>query len=225
MEPIKTQAITFDVGGTLIQPWPSVGAVYAEVANQHRFSSLDPDRIENQFQQAWAEKADFQHTEAGWLELVRQSFHGILPEADCAAFFPALYKRFETADVWRVHDDVLPALDELAGRGFRLAVVSNWDARLRHLLRELKLMPFFETASISGEVGFLKPSSVLFEHTLRMLGLPANAVVHVGDSAAEDIAGAKSAGLAGILLQRAAQNGPGSISRLTELPHLLREGW
>ena len=29
------QAVTFDVGGTLIRPWPSVGHVYAEVAARH----------------------------------------------------------------------------------------------------------------------------------------------------------------------------------------------
>jgi hypothetical protein len=29
------RAVTFDVGGTLIEPWPSVGRVYAEVAARH----------------------------------------------------------------------------------------------------------------------------------------------------------------------------------------------
>lgn len=227
METIRAQAVTFDVVGTLIQPWPSVGAVYAEVAESHGFSGLDTERIEKQFHQALAEKAEFQHTKEGWLGTVKGSFRGLLPEAACAAFFPSLYERFGKADVWRIYEDVLPALDQLAERGFRLAAVSNWDARLRPLLRELSLMPFFESVSISSEVGFLKPSAVLFEHALRMLGLPANTVVHVGDSASEDVAGAKSAGLAAVLLQRTGKNnrGSGSISQLTDLSTLLAEGW
>lgn len=225
METIRTQAVTFDVGGTLIQPWPSVGAVYAKVAEGHGFSSLNAARIEKQFRQALAERVEFQHTKEGWFGVVKESFRNLLSEADCAAFFPSLYERFGKADVWRIYEDVLPALDQLAERGFRLAAVSNWDARLRPLLRELSLMPFFEAVSISSEVGFAKPSSVLFEHALRTLGLPANAVVHVGDSVAEDVDGAKSAGLAAVLLQRAGKNGRGSISRLTELSTLLAEGW
>lgn len=225
METIRTQAVTFDVGGTLIQPWPSVGAVYAEVAERQGFSGLDADRIEKQFHQAMSEKAEFQHTKEGWFGVVKESFRGLLSEADCAAFFHFLYERFGKADVWRIYGDVLPALDQLAERGFRLAAVSNWDARLRPLLRELGLMPFFEAVSVSSEVGFLKPSAVLFEHALRMLGLPANAVVHVGDSFAEDVIGAKSAGLSAVLLQRTAKNSRGAISQLTELSTLLAEGW
>ena len=225
VETIQAQAVTFDVGGTLIQPWPSVGAIYAEVAESHGFFGLDAERIEKQFRQALAEKAEFQHTREGWFEAVKKSFGGLLSAADCAAFFPSLYERFGKAAVWRIYEDVLPALDQLAERGFRLAAVSNWDARLRPLLRELSLMPFFEVASISSEVGFAKPSAILFEHTLRMLGLPAGAVVHVGDSFAEDVAGAKGAGLEAVLLQRTGNNGRGSISRLTELSALLAEGW
>ena len=225
VETIRTQAVTFDVGGTLIQPWPSVGAVYAEVAGMYGFSGLDAERIERQFHQAMAERAEFQHTKEEWFGVVWESFRGLLSEAACAAFFPFLYEKFGMADVWRVYGDVLPALDQLAERGFRLAAVSNWDARLRPLLRDLSLMPFFEAVSVSSEVGFLKPSAVLFEHALRMLGLPAGAVVHVGDSFAEDVVGAKSAGLAAVLLQRTGKNGRGSISQLTDLPTLLAEGW
>ena len=225
VETIRTQAVTFDVGGTLIQPWPSVGAVYAEVAERHGFSGLDADRIEKQFHQAMAEKTEFQHTEEEWFEVVRESFRGLLSEADCEAFFPFLYEKFGKAAVWRIYGDVLPALDQLAERGFRLAAVSNWDARLRPLLRELSLLPFFEAVSVSSEVGFLKPSTVLFEHALRMLGLPANAVVHIGDSFSEDVVGAKSAGLSAVLLQRTEKNSRGSISQLTELSTLLAEGW
>ncbi|MCS1407596.1 MAG: Phosphoglycolate phosphatase [Verrucomicrobia subdivision 3 bacterium] len=225
METIKTQAVTFDVGRTLIEPWPSVGEVYAQVAQEHGFEIANAQQIEAQFQQAWADKADFRYTEEGWLGLVIKSFAGILSQDQCAQIFPRLYQRFEQADVWRIHDDVLPTLDDLAGRGFRLAVVSNWDTRLRTLLNELKLMSFFETASISSEVGFTKPSPVLFEHVLKKLGLSGSAVVHVGDSTREDIDGAEGAGITGVLVRRSEGNSIGAISKLTELITLLSEAW
>ncbi len=37
----RIRAVTFDVGGTLIEPWPSVGHVYAEVAARHGVAAID----------------------------------------------------------------------------------------------------------------------------------------------------------------------------------------
>ena len=225
METIRTQAITFDVGGTLIEPCPSVGEIYAQVASEHGFSGLDSNLINRQFAAAWKEKGDFQYTEKAWALLVEKSFSDLLSEEDSHRVFSDIYRRFEDPKVWRIHDDVLPTLDELAGRGFRLAIVSNWDNRLRPLLTELKLLSFFETATISSDIGFMKPSPVLFEHTLKKLGLPSSSVVHVGDSPSEDIDGAESAGITGILIRRNDANGLNAISDLRELGSILKEGW
>lgn len=225
VESISTQAVSFDVGGTLIEPWPSVGAVYAEVAAAHGFDHLPVDQINTQFNRAWKEKVDFQFTEAGWLGIVTLTFADLISADDCVKFFPYLYRRFEDPDVWRIYDDVLPTLDDLAGRGFRLAVVSNWDNRLRTLLKNLKLLSFFETATISGDIGFTKPSPVPFEHTLKKLGLPPSAVVHVGDSTSEDIDGAERAGITGILVRRGQPERPHTLTKLTQLSSLLNESW
>lgn len=225
METIKTQAITFDVGGTLIEPWPSVGDIYAQVASEHGFKNLSVDQVNAQFNEAWRQKEEFQYSEEHWLELVSKSFAHLLSESESASIFPSIYRRFEESAAWRIHDDVLPTLDELAARGFRMAVVSNWDTRLRPLLKNLKLLSYFETATISSEMGFTKPSPVLFEHTLKKLGLPPSSVVHVGDSATEDVEGAESAGVSGILVQRNGKSGVNSISKLTDLTHLLVEDW
>ena len=225
MENIRAQGITFDVGGTLITPDPSVGQVYADIAAQHGHPNLSVATINQQFAAAWEEKGEFQYTEAGWLEIVSRSFDGLLEPTECQRFFPALYQRFVDAEVWKIHDDAREGLDELAGRGFRLAVVSNWDVRLRPLLQNLKLATYFETITVSSEIGFTKPSPVPCEHTLKHLGLPASDVVHVGDSAVEDIDGAESAGITGILLRRNEGKRLGSISDLRELGELLQEAW
>ncbi len=225
METIRTQAITFDVGGTLIEPNPSVGAIYAGVADEQGLAGLDADRIDEQFGAAWKTKGDFHYTEEAWAKLVEQSFDELIPAEESRRIFPHIYRRFEDASVWRIHEDVLPTLDDLAGRGFRLAVISNWDNRLRPLLSDLKLLSFFETATISSEIGFTKPSSVPFEHTLKKLGLPSPAVVHVGDSLPEDIDGAENAGITGIHIRRKGSNGGNSISSLRELSSMLKEDW
>jgi len=37
------RAITFDVGGTLIAPWPSVGHIYSDIAARFGVSRIDGD--------------------------------------------------------------------------------------------------------------------------------------------------------------------------------------
>ena len=53
---------------------------------------------------------------------------------------------------------------------------------------------YFETIIVSCEVGFAKPSPVIFEHASKRLAIAPGQILHVGDSLAEDIAGARAAG-------------------------------
>ena len=116
-------------------------------------------------------------------------------------------------------DDVLPVLDRLATQGIRLGIISNWDERLKVLLRRLRLENYFEAIVISCEVGFTKPSPVIFEQAAEKLGLPSAAILHVGDSMEMDVQGAKSAGLVARRIRRGAATGSGEeINSLAGLP-------
>src|SRR6266542_882226 len=55
----STQAVTFDVGGTLIEPWPSVGHVYADVAASHGLKDISADALNRQFAEAWRALKEF----------------------------------------------------------------------------------------------------------------------------------------------------------------------
>ena len=214
-------AVSLDVGGTLIEPRPSVGHVYAEMAARHGVGAADPVALNRRFREAWRKKGDFDYSQAAWSALVRQAFGeraGELPEE----FFPAVYQRFTEPDVWHVFEDVVPTLDTLATHGVKLAIVSNWDERLRPLLANLRLHSFFEVIVVSCEVKFAKPSPVIFELLERRLGLPLGRVLHVGDSAAEDVAGARGAGLHARLVLRGAPAIAGEqLASLVEIPALL----
>jgi|SRR5579859_1090523 len=212
------RAITFDVGGTLIQPWPSVGHVYAEVAMRHGFTDPSAEKLNRQFAAAWRKLTNFNHTREEWAALVDQTFAGAPGPPPSRTFFPELYERFAGAGAWRIFDDVLPALDALAAAGIQLAVISNWDERLRPLLKQLGLAKYFETVVVSCEVGFPKPSPVIFEHAARRLGLSPDLILHVGDSPEADVLGAKSAGFHALLLDRGKErNSPEQISSLQDL--------
>ncbi|HEX4644060.1 MAG TPA: HAD-IA family hydrolase [Verrucomicrobiae bacterium] len=212
------QAVTFDAGGTLIQPWPSVGHIYAEVARRHGFTNLSAEKLDRQFSAAWRKLKNFNHTREEWAALVDQTFAGASGPPPSRAFFPELYDRFAGPGAWHIYDDVLPALDALAAAGLQLAVVSNWDERLRPLLEQMGLAKYFETVVVSCEVGFPKPSPVIFEHAARRLGLPHGRILHVGDNLEADVRGAKSAGFCALLLDRKKErDGPEQIKSLRDL--------
>jgi putative hydrolase of the HAD superfamily len=214
---MQIKAVTFDVGGTLIEPWPSVGHIYAEVAARHGLRSLSADTLNARFRAAWKARPDFAHSRAAWAELVDEVFLDIAPGLPSRTFFPALYGRFAEADAWRIFEDVLPALDALASRGIKLGVISNWDERLRELLRNLQLDRHFEALAISYEIGFPKPSATIFGHAATKLGLPAWSILHVGDSLELDVAGARAAGFHALRIDRTAGQ-PDEMRSLAELP-------
>ena len=101
-----------------------------------------------------------------------------------------------------VFDDVLPTLDELASRGVRCAVVSNWDCSLTEVLAQLGILGRFATVGVSAVVGARKPDPRIFTHVLAMLGLEPDQVIHVGDDVERDIRGARAAGLRAVLIDR-----------------------
>jgi putative hydrolase of the HAD superfamily len=213
----RIQAVTFDVGGTLIAPWPSVGHVYSEVAAQNGFANIPPEELTGRFRQAWKRCVDFDYTRDGWEKLVNCAFDGLLPTP--TTFFPALYDRFSEADAWHIFEDVMPSLDALASGGIQLGIISNWDDRLRPLLRKLNLHDCFEAVAISCEVGFCKPSPVIFEHAAFKLGLPPASILHIGDDLDNDVRGANAAGFRTLHLRRDAEtDGAGEINSLAAIP-------
>lgn len=206
------RAVTFDVGGTLIEPYPSVGAVYAEVARRFGIEA-DPEVVTGCFYQAWKKRGQFDYTRGAWSELVSASFHDfgvISPEC-----FSAIYKAFAEPSAWRIFPDVLRALNALRNANMRMGIISNWDERLRPLLRALHLSDYFEEMAISHEVGYSKPNRQIFQSAMENLRLPASQILHVGDSRREDFEGARDAGFGAMLLDRSmAGNGPQTIATL-----------
>jgi putative hydrolase of the HAD superfamily len=219
---VQIEAITFDVGGTLIEPCPSVGHVYAEVAARHGVKHASAELLESRFQAVWRARGPINDTRAGWEEAVDEVFSGLTAAPPSTTFFPELYDRFARAEAWRIFDDVEPTLRELAVRGIRLGVISNWDERLRGLLRHLHLDTRFEIIIISCEVGAAKPDPAIFERAARALGLPPNAIGHIGDSLAHDVEGAAAAGFQALQIRRGAGAPDGRVlKRLSQLTTII----
>jgi putative hydrolase of the HAD superfamily len=116
--------------------------------------------------------------------------------------------------------DAAPALTALRGAGARLVVVSNWDWSLHRVLERLGLAALVDGIVTSAEVGARKPAGTIFARGLALAGVQAADAVHVGDSIADDVDGARSAGIAPVLLSRDGSGGPPGVLAVGSLLEL-----
>lgn len=121
--------------------------------------------------------------------------------------------------------DALEAIQAIRRWPAHAVVVSNWDVSLEDVLERLRLAPALDAVVTSARVGARKPSPAIFARALDLAGVAPEHAVHVGDSVEEDVAGARAAGIAPILLRRDGCPGPAgvrTIASLRELPGELR---
>jgi putative hydrolase of the HAD superfamily len=227
---VRVQAVFFDAGATLLYPDPPVEEVYARVfsGDGARFTAAElRDALAATWLAVQSEEKDGGDRYGGvrgeaefwraFLTRVRGLLDGgaVSPSA-----FAALAAHFRSREAWRVFPDVVPTLEQLAGTGVALAVVSNWDSFLPQLLEAHGLTPFFRTVSVSAIEGTGKPEAEIFRRTCHRLSVAPDAVLHVGDSPREDYEGARGAGLRAVLLDRDDRHAhvEERIRSLSELP-------
>ena len=116
-------------------------------------------------------------------------------------------------------EDASATLAALKERGYRLAVVSNADGRVRALLEEAGLTPHFEFVVDSAEVGVEKPDPRIFHAATARLELPPASCAYVGDIYEIDVLGARGAGLEAILIGHC--EAPPDVRRVESLAALL----
>jgi putative hydrolase of the HAD superfamily len=206
-----TRAILLDAAGTLFYLTKTVGEHYAYVGREVGLN-LDPQQLEGAFHAAWKQMprrpaidAPRENDDKGWWrELVGRVFDQVAPsltEFDRDNFFEVAYEHFAEPGVWKLYPEVLDVLQQLRER-FQLAVISNFDGRLRFILQNLGILKYFVHAFISSELGADKPDPEIFRRALKVMHLEANEVLHVGDDPERDWKAAKTAGLLVFQLDR-----------------------
>ena len=98
--------------------------------------------------------------------------------------------------------DAVAAVRDAASR-YRLVLATNGPGDVQQRKVEAAgLAPFFPTVIASGDIGHGKPDPRIFAHALAAIGANAADAVSVGDSIEKDVAGARSAGLRSVLVDR-----------------------
>jgi len=205
------KAIFFDAAGTLFYLPRGVGYHYALVASELGLK-WDSRQLDRAFNNAWnamprREPIDGPREDDDkdwWRQLVDLVLNEIAPsmsELDRDNFFEIAYEHFAEAGVWELFPEVLEVLENLQPR-FELAVVSNFDGRLRMIVEQLGISKFFSHVFISSEIGADKPDPEIFRRALNVINLQPNDALHVGDDAERDWKAASNAGLSIFELDR-----------------------
>src|SRR4051794_29588060 len=119
---------------------------------------------------------------------------------------------------FRAFPDAAAALAELRGLGMRLVCVSNWDFSLPDVLDRCGLGAGLDGVVTSAAVGASKPDPRIFQAAFELAGCESGEAIHVGDTRAEDVDGARAAGIAVLLIDR---GGGGDIESLAAIRHHL----
>jgi putative hydrolase of the HAD superfamily len=205
------KAIFFDAAGTLFYLPRGVGYHYALVASELglKWESAQLDRA---FQNAWNAMPRREPINGPredddkdwWRQLVDRVLEEVAPsmnELDRDNFFEIAYEHFAEAGVWELYPEVGEILENLRRR-FQLAVISNFDGRLRMILEQLGISKFFGHVFLSSELGADKPDPEIFRRALSMTHLKPNEVLHVGDDSERDWKAAAAAGISIFELDR-----------------------
>jgi putative hydrolase of the HAD superfamily len=228
-----TQAVFFDVGNTLLYPYPSVAEVCREIlldAGHDRatdeidaFMPLVDEYYEDRFREDdtfWTDEGETSQVWVGMYSLLCREL-GLEENAEVLA--RRVYDEFGDPARWRVYPDVVPALGRLGREGLKLGVISNWDCRLEALLAGLDLAELFDAVISSACVGLHKPDPRIFEMACEMLDVAPGEAVHVGDHHYSDIVGASAVGMTAVLIDRHGGGQQGAITTLDDLETTL--GW
>ena len=195
-----TRAILFDAAGTLFFLTKTAGYHYAYVGREVGLE-LDAQQLESAFYTAWQQMprrpaidGPRQNDDKGWWrDLVGHVFDQVAPsvnELDRDNFFEVAYEHFAETGAWELYPEVPEVLEQLRPR-FQLAVISNFDGRLRFILQHL-----------GSELGADKPDPEIFRRALKIMQLNADEVLHVGDDPERDWKAAAAAGLLVFRLDR-----------------------
>lgn len=230
-----TRAVFFDVDFTLIYPGPTFrGDGYREFCARH---GIDVDA--SRFAHAVAAAAplldrseDDRYDDEVFVIYTRRIIEGMGgtgPALDACA--REIYREWAACQHFELYDDVPDVLQELAGAGLRIGLISNSHRCLASFQSHFELQGLIAATVSSSEHGFMKPHPSIFSAALQLVNVEPAEAVMVGDSLRHDVEGAMRAGMRGVLLHRGDSPTPGAdelgvpvIRSLRELPELLSLG-
>jgi putative hydrolase of the HAD superfamily len=216
--------VVFDAVGTVIFADPPVHMAYHRIGRKHG-SSVTPEEALRRFRQTFAGRAatmatgsKFATSEDSERRFWRDVVSTVLPDVPSPdACFDELFAHFANPRSWGSYVDVPETIEMLQSRGIRIALASNFDARLHAVIDGLPDLAAIHMRIVSTEVGWKKPSRKFFDSVVSRCGVPADQILMIGDDQKDDVDAARDAGLRAVLLDRSHSSEGDSIATLEEL--------
>jgi len=205
-----TRAVLFDFGGTLYDYATLAPGDAESILALARWAGLAAELPEIRRAQREAMRAVFRDYLPRRYYLHRDLFRdaaagtmrglGVEPDAEHLDRFRDLQWALHKRD-FQLRPGVVDTLQALRERGLHVGMVSNIDEdQLAHLLEIAGVRPFFDSLLSSEAAGACKPHAAIFEEALRRAGCAPGDALFVGDTLAQDIAGANAMGMRSVLI-------------------------
>ena len=201
IEPNEIEAICFDFGNTLIEFGPrQMSHQFAALKSslEKNFGDCDPALLKAIRDRQIVAPFSNGFQENDLRTICRELIEGIYnlqpSDSQVDALMQTRYDAF--VEIVRLPDSVRSLLNSL-GQRYRLGFLSNYPCSRSILagLEKIGLSGMFESVTISGDVGYVKPHSKPFEVMLSQLGLAPDRCVYVGDNWLADVQGSKRIGM------------------------------
>jgi putative hydrolase of the HAD superfamily len=201
--PIGTRGLLLDAMGTMVRLIPPAPVLTRALAASGYPNSEDRVRAAMRVEIAYYRRHHLDgRTPAAVAGLRRACADVLARELAVAPPVDQLTELLLEALRFEAYPEVVPVLGALRGRGVRVAVVSDWDCTLAEHLVRLGIREWVDAVVVSAVVGVTKPDQRIFTAALAELGVTANGALMCGDDPARDLAGARAAGIRGVLIDR-----------------------
>ncbi|KIY96307.1 hypothetical protein MNEG_11655 [Monoraphidium neglectum] len=193
----RIRALLVDAAGTLLIPSEPVTEVYLRAAAKHGVKiQLSEREVLDNFRRAY--NMPWGGSSLRYVDDARPFWRRVVAlsvGSTNQAVFEDIYQYYSEGRAWTLAPGAAAALSRLRASGVKLAVCSNFDTRLRPVLRALRVDHLFHAIVVSAEVGAEKPSPIIFEAAVQQLGVKASECIHVGDDRRNDVWGGRDAGV------------------------------
>jgi putative hydrolase of the HAD superfamily len=232
---MKTRAILYDAGRTLVHPRPQAEDIWDFLAAQLGVSLARERGLPDVGHYYYARLGEDglgaydsdERARSFWTSYyvhALQEANVDLPREQLVSAAHALYDWYQEPEQWRPYEEVIETLELAHQQGLSQGVVSDWGTDLVPLLHAHEITRRLDFVVASAAVGASKPHPDIFRYALARAGREAGEVIYIGDSYVADVLGARAVGITPVLIDREGRAPPldcAVVSSLTDILDLV----